>query len=161
VRPGQVRSVFLEDHARLRGKASVLRSLASQVIRGDHELTDAMRRKGLDLQEHLIEHIRWEESVLLPLLQETDKVAAEAANHLFREHRGQRKRLGSSLVALEGRGPDPTDLAIHLLELIRWLERDMTAEEARVLDLLPVEPASTGNANDLSPREGPPDRRAR
>jgi hypothetical protein len=151
----------MEDHARLRGKASVLRSLASQVIRGDHELRDAMRRKGLDLQSQLIEHIRWEGAELLPLLQKADGIAAQAADHLFREHRGQRNRLASSLASLEAGDADASDLAAHLMDLIRWLEQDMATEEARVLDLLPQEPDPADGEAGLNRPEGPPDRRAR
>jgi len=36
-------------------------------------------------------------------------------------------------MALSGAGPKPEELARHLLELVRWLERDMDEEETRLL----------------------------
>lgn len=136
----QIREKFLDDHAHLRGKVSVLRSLATQVLRGDDDLGNALRLKGEDLQLHFIRHIQWEEAKLLPCLRKIDRAAAEVADQLFEEHTGQRQRLADSLITLEGADGDGRGLARHLLELARWLEHDMNAEEARILGLMP-EPA--------------------
>ncbi|MBW2231182.1 MAG: hemerythrin domain-containing protein [Deltaproteobacteria bacterium] len=132
--PDEIRAKFLEDHAHLRGKASVLRSLACQVLRGDSELTEAMRLKGRDMQFCLIKHMQWEEAKLAPLLRSVNTAAADGADQLFEEHRGQRAKLADSLIALEGADDgDGTALAEHLLSLIRWLERDMQTEEKAIL----------------------------
>jgi hypothetical protein len=133
----EIREKFVADHAHLRGKISVLRSLATQVLRGDEDLGDALRLKGKDLQLHLIRHMKWEESDLLPCLREIDGAAADAADQLFEEHTGQRQRLSDSLIALEGADGNPLALANHLLELTRWLEQDMNTEESGVLPLMP------------------------
>jgi iron-sulfur cluster repair protein YtfE (RIC family) len=133
--PNEIRDKFLDDHARLRGKASVLRSLATQVLRGDTELAEAMRLKGRDMQFSLVKHMQWEEAKLMPLLREVSAVAAEGADQLFEEHRAQRSKLADSLIALEAAAPENgVAMAVHLLDLIRWLERDMAGEEEIILD---------------------------
>ena len=89
----EIRSHFLNDHARLRGKVSVLRSLALGVLRGDEELSFAMRLKGRDLQDHLHRHMSWEEENLLPVLDHCSPLAGGTASALLSEHEGQRSRL--------------------------------------------------------------------
>lgn len=129
----ELREHFLHDHAELRGKADVLKSLALQVVRGDEDLGAALRLKGTDLQLRLIDHMRWEESQIAPYLRRVDPGAADLADRLFEEHQQQRERLAQSLMALSGAGPKPDELARHILDLVRWLERDMAEEETRLL----------------------------
>jgi hypothetical protein len=141
---GELREHFLRDHAQLRGKADVLKSLALQVVRGDEDLGPALQLKGTDLQLRLIDHMRWEESQVAPYLRRIDRAAADLADHLFEEHQLQRERLAQSLMALSGAGPNPEELARHILDLVRWLERDMAEEETRLLAWLSEPGDSTG-----------------
>jgi len=129
----ELREHFLQDHAQLRGKADVLKSLALQVVRGDEDLGPALQLKGTDLQLRLIDHMRWEESQIAPYLRRIDRTAADLADRLFEEHQQQRERLAQSLMALSGAGPNPEELARQILELVRWLEQDMAEEETRLL----------------------------
>jgi hypothetical protein len=133
----EIRSHFLNDHARLRGKAAVLRSLALGVLRGDEELSFAMRLKGRDLQDHLHRHMSWEEEKLLPVLNRFSPTAGGAATELLAEHEIQRSRLASSLQSLDNLGFSPKVLAKSMMELIVWIEGDMASEEAAVLEFLP------------------------
>ena len=133
----EIRSHFLNDHARIRGKVSVLRSLALGVLRGDEELSFAMRLKGRDLQDHLHRHMSWEEEKLLPVLDRYSPTAGGAASELLAEHANQRSRLSSSLKSLENLGFPPKVLARGMMELIVWIESDMASEEAAVLEFLP------------------------
>jgi hemerythrin-like domain-containing protein len=124
---------LLDDHARLRGKVSVIQSLALGILRGDDDLAAALRLKGEELQQHLIEHMSWEESELFPVLQDASSEGCEAARQLIEEHSTQRDRLAHSLEALRTLAGQPSTLAKHLLELVHWLEYDMTSEEERVM----------------------------
>jgi len=128
----EIRTRFLDDHARLRGKGSVLQSLALGVLRGDLDLAPALRLKGRDLQRHLIRHMRWEEEALLPLLARIKGSAT--ADDLFEDHERQRSRLADSLIATQdSSGHYAEEMARHLLELVDWIEKDMQHEEAHVL----------------------------
>ena len=121
------------DHTRLRGKTSVLRSLALQVMRGDIELGRTLVLKGQDLQARLAAHMRWEEDVLLPELRRQSDAGVRVAELIITEHNGQRSRIRQSLLALGGGSPPVEDVARVLIELTDRLESDMAAEERRVL----------------------------
>ena len=145
---GEMVSRLARDHARLRGKAAVLRSLALGVLRGDADLGDTLVMKGRDLQETLVEHMDWEDDVLLPNLRRGTDDARRIAERIHREHAEQRVELLGSILSLDVRGDaskrngrPADDKGIHkvasgLLELIERLERDMATEES-VLDTLP------------------------
>jgi hypothetical protein len=126
---------FISDHQQLKGKASVLRSLALQVMRGDVELGRTLILKGQDLQIRLVDHMRWEEEVLLPQLRRYSEEAGKIAEQISSEHCGQRILISKSLQALGGGSPPVEEIARDLLELTDWLERDMEAEERSVLGL--------------------------
>jgi hypothetical protein len=145
---GELVSRLERDHARLRGKAAVLRSLALGVLRGDADLGETLVLKGRDLQESLIAHMDWEDDVLLPNLRRGSDDALRVAERIYHEHAGQRIELLGSILSLgpregatgdNGRGAGPREIgkvANGLLELIDRLEQDMATEES-VLDALP------------------------
>ena len=124
------------DHADLRGKSSVLRSLALSVLRGDHELASALRLKGEELQSHMLLHMQWEEAELLPELDRLESIGQEAVKKILAEHEEQRARLAHSLVALRNGEQDPDGMARQLIELVRWLDQDMASEDQAVRLLL-------------------------
>jgi iron-sulfur cluster repair protein YtfE (RIC family) len=132
-----IRERFLRDHRQIRGKASVLRSLALGVLRGDEELASALRLKGEDLQTHMLLHMTWEEDELMPALERGGGDENSLGKRIQEEHREQRTRLAHSLVALrvtrEQKRADIERLAKEMLELVRWLEGDMAKEEDSVL----------------------------
>ncbi len=122
----------------MRGKVQIVRSLAMAVIRGDRDLGPALRMKGLDLQECLLRHMRWEEQEMLPALYRSGQLGVQAGEAMRDEHRVQRSQLTESLMFTGGcEGiEEAISIAHHLLELVGWLERDMGEEEQRVLDAL-------------------------
>ena len=128
-----LRRRFMGDHTRLRGKTSVLRSLALQVMRGDVELGRTLILKGQDLQVRLAAHMRWEQEVLLPQLRSQSEAGGRVAEQILTEHCGRRSRIARSLQALNGGSPPVEEIAQALLDLTDSLERDMLAEEHRVL----------------------------
>ena len=138
---GELEDRLARDHARLRGKSAVLRSLALGVLRGDADLGETLVLKGRDLQRSLVEHMDWEEDILVPNLRRASPASAAVADRIHAEHRGQRAELVASIDAL---GEDEKawvngrldGLARELLDLVERLERDMAAEEAS-LDALP------------------------
>jgi iron-sulfur cluster repair protein YtfE (RIC family) len=138
----EIHAHFLDDHTTLRGKVSVLRSLALSVLRGDEELASALRRKGQDLQEHLQRHMTWEEENLLPVLDCENPRGMVVATAMLVEHAHQRDRLAESLRDLEETGSRPRKLAESMMDLISWLERDMAAEEEAVLEVIELSPHS-------------------
>lgn len=142
---GELVSRLEQDHARLRGKAAVLRSLALGVLRGDADLGETLVMKGRDLQQSLVEHMDWEDDVLLPNLRRGSEDALRVAERIHHEHAGQRVELLGSILSIDtgkgGRGRPSNaheieHVASCLLELIERLERDMATEES-VLDALP------------------------
>lgn len=155
---GELVSRLARDHARLRGKAAVLRSLALGVMRGDADLGETLLMKGRDLQQTLVEHMDWEDDVLLPNLRRGSDDALQVADRIHHEHAAQRLGLLRSILLLdEGEAAPKTPrvdrqrapkrmseltleeiqrVAGELLELIERLERDMATEES-VLAALP------------------------
>jgi len=132
VRASEIKARLLTDHAQLRGKATVLESLALQILRGDDELASALRLKGEDLQANLLAHMRWEEAELLPLLARSGVEGYTSADFL-EEHQSQREALAESLLALRDSNLPATALAKNMIDFVRWLERDMITEEGNVL----------------------------
>ncbi len=129
----QIREKFLSDHEALRGKSAVLEALALGVLRGDDELVSALRLKGEELQAHLLTHMHWEETHLLPAIRGVAHASDAIAEAVIQEHREQRQRLARSLAELKASPGSSVKLAQHFLSLIRWLETDMQSEECEVL----------------------------
>ena len=86
----QVKARFMSDHEELRGKVAVLEGLALGILRGDEELSSALRRKGEDLQNRLLVHMQWEEAQLLPMLRSQSQPGISNAETILSEHRRQR-----------------------------------------------------------------------
>ena len=131
-RLSQIRVKFLHDHQILRGKAAIVAALALDVRRGDEELASALRLKGEELYLHLFDHMQWEEQMLVPLLVELSHGMWNRT--AFREeHEMQRLQLDDSLAKLRSESISRARLAEECLELVRWLEVDMSSEERIVL----------------------------
>jgi iron-sulfur cluster repair protein YtfE (RIC family) len=133
MKPSEIRSRILSDHRSLRGDLDRLGALAADVregrtpcvaLRGDVELLFAWLR----------DHMRWEESYLLPALREADAWGAERADRLLGDHREQRELLEFLNRRMQD-GEQPAALlvldVVHLIELLR---ADMREEESDLLD---------------------------
>jgi hemerythrin-like domain-containing protein len=130
---GEVEAKLEHEHARLRGMAAVLQSLALRVVRGDEDLTSALRLKGEELLARFDRHLRWEEDYLMPLLRRAGAEGEACSERLRGVHRLQRDRLSASLADLQSAGESAQKLARGLLDVIEWLERDMATEDAQLL----------------------------
>jgi hypothetical protein len=133
-----VRDRFLDDHARLRGKAEVLESLALRVLRGDEDLGSALRLKGEEILDHLDRHMSWEERELVPLLERSG--AANLAVTIAGKHEDIRRGFETGLQSEPGAERRPLALARQILAFIRQLESDMSSEEKRVMSALAAPP---------------------
>ncbi len=130
---GEVEARVESEHARLRGMGAVLQSLAQRVLRGDEELTSALRLKGEELLGRFDRHIHWEDDYLMPLLRQAGADGEAYGERLWQEHRLQRERLSGALADMDDAGGRSEELARHLLDVIEWLEREMATEDAQLL----------------------------
>jgi hypothetical protein len=135
----EIRSHFLNDHASLRGKVFVLRSLALSILRGDDELMSALLLKGKDLRDQLHRHLSWEEEHVLPMLHHWSPLGAQTAAELLGEHETQRVRLDESLNSLDAVDFAPKQLARSIMNLISWIEGDMKSEEETILAFIMID----------------------
>ena len=134
----EVREKFVEDHARLRGKAEVLESLALRILRGDDDLGSALRLKGEEILDHLVCHMDWEERELLPVLRQSGR--SDIASGLVTRHTRHREHFEGDLLPLHNTNRRPLELAKHIVKFLRRLERDMQKEEEDVLSALNLRP---------------------
>ena len=129
-----VREKFVEDHARLRGKAEVLESIALRILRGDEDLGSALLLKGEEIRDHLVRHMDWEERELLPLLRQSGR--SDIASGLVTRHTRHREHFEGDLLSLHNTKTQPIELTKHIVKFLRQLESDMQREEEDVLGAL-------------------------
>ena len=125
------RHKFLSDHRILRAKAAVVTTLALNLLRGDEDLASALRLKGEELHAQLLDHMKWEETQLVPLLAGSS-IGESVASVILEEHADQRLHLMKSLAELQRPDAPCSTLAKDCIALVRWLESDMAREENEV-----------------------------
>lgn len=124
--PGEVRERVLTDHAVLREMIRELRELA----RGGRDVV-ALHAPWADLLHALRAHLDLEDEMLIPTLFAVDPVLAA----LFAgEHESQRAWIVRTLAMIRDPKTSSARLVRDLLEFTEDLERDMTVEEAAVLN---------------------------
>ena len=131
MKPTQVRSRVLDDHARLRWRLDEIESLAQRFEAGDAEGDPTLRKRGLALYESFAEHLDLEDRLLAPALRAAG--APERALRLAHEHREQRELLGYLLGRLKKQGQPTTLVARELRNFVEYVRFDMTHEEETML----------------------------
>jgi iron-sulfur cluster repair protein YtfE (RIC family) len=131
--PSAIRARILSDHESLRSDLERLETLAADVREGRSPCV-ALRVEAESLLAGLRNHMRWEESYLVPALREADAWGVERAQRLLRDHGEQRALLdfvGSRL----GSDAAPAALVVRdMTHLIALLREDMRQEEDELLD---------------------------
>jgi iron-sulfur cluster repair protein YtfE (RIC family) len=132
MRPSQVRSRILRDHAVLSEKLATLQRFADEASQQDAEACARARAFACGVVEELADHLEVEEQLLIPLLRDMDAWGPLRANELYQHHEQQwigLKRLQERATS----SVQPPELATHIAPTIRRLRQDMEQEE---LDLL-------------------------
>jgi iron-sulfur cluster repair protein YtfE (RIC family) len=126
----------LSDHRALRAELERLETLAVEVVEQTPEPARIgdLRTDADGLLARLGDHMRWEETYLLPALRDADAWGEERALRLAADHREQRELLGFILERLHD--PTRTDAMVvrDVHGLIALLREDMREEEEELLD---------------------------
>jgi iron-sulfur cluster repair protein YtfE (RIC family) len=131
LKPSQVRARILGEHELLRGSVDQLAAVTSRLWAGDCEaFTDAIS-SAQRLYQQLLEHLDFEDALLLAALRDTDAWGNLRADRLASHHVEQRQQLRA--LADRTLGETPAGLAALLTELIADLRLDMQYEEQEVL----------------------------
>ena len=135
MRPSEVRSRILRDHAALIERLSALQRAADEATHQDGDACARTREFARGVVEELADHLDIEEHLLVPLLRDMDAWGTIRANELYQHHEQQwrgLKRLHEGAM----RPVPPMELATHISVVIRRLRQDMEQEE---IDLLTPE----------------------
>ena len=131
--PSAIRSRILNDHQGLRRDLERLEALAADVRDGRTPCV-VLRVDAESVLAWLLNHMRWEESYLVPALREADAWGAERAERLLRDH-GEQRELLDFLAARLRADPAPVALVVRdVTHLIALLREDMRQEEEELLD---------------------------
>jgi hemerythrin-like domain-containing protein len=133
-----VRRVVLQQHEELRAIAGALSEAAERVIGGDPESLGALRERGFELHGRLIDHLEYEDQLLLPAVRASGEVGVRRVEQLVAEHAEQRALLDYVLGRLEDLSRPSVILGRELLNFSELLLVDMDYEETTVLALLSV-----------------------
>ena len=126
-KPSEVRAKILAEHAVLREHLAGLDAIADRLAAGEEAL-DAAREAATALHRELMAHVKDEEAILLPALEEADGFGPARVEELQREHVEQREILGALLREI-GAAPGAAELESRLRELVRRIREDMEHEE--------------------------------
>ena len=121
--PAKIRDALLTQHQRLRGMFDHARALAGGE-RGGAALAELLAELG----RALVEHNRYEESVLRPMLLAQDAWGGARVDRMCEEHAGEHRAFVERLAAA---GEDAAELA----DLIEEVEAHMAAEERVFLNI--------------------------
>lgn len=135
-KPSTVRREILAQHAALRVQLEALSVLAARLREGKvppREALDAAKA----LHHALAIHVRDEERLLVPALQEADGFGPARVEELQREHVEQARSLSELMTELEAlaEADDATQVASRIEELITRIRDDMQEEERHHLSV--------------------------
>jgi iron-sulfur cluster repair protein YtfE (RIC family) len=130
---GTARRGILWQHQRLRTLLERARALAESRLDGEPSTPDAVASAIGDIHSVMEVHLRFEETVLLPLLRDDLPIGPERADRLVDEHRQQRLML-AALHKEASAHPELPLLAGKLAVLASWLLADMDEEERSLLN---------------------------
>jgi len=130
---GTARRGILWQHGRLRQLLQRAQSVADARLDGDLSVPDAVASTIGDVRAAMEVHLKFEESVLLPLFRDDLPLGPERADRLVDEHVRQRDML-AALHNEACRHPELPTLAAKLAALTSWLLADMEEEESALLN---------------------------
>jgi len=136
VRPvdaGTARRGILWQHERIRTLLEKARALADACLEGEASVPDAVASAIGDIHSAMEIHLKFEETVLLPLLRDDLPVGPQRAERLLAEHIQQRATL-AALHKEASLHPELPLLASKLAALTAWLLADMIEEECSLLN---------------------------
>ena len=129
----EVRQRVIEQHALLRRDLARLARLAD-VVRDRPTERESLRTSAEAVLERLHEHMRWEESYLLPALRRAGAWGMQQAERLIDEHSEQRELLDISVEMLWDAKRSVALVGRDIGRLVDMLYEDMAAEEALLDD---------------------------
>jgi iron-sulfur cluster repair protein YtfE (RIC family) len=129
---GTARRGILWQHGRIRELLERAHAVAEAALDGEAPSPDAVASAIGDLRSTMEVHLRFEETVLLPLLRDDLPVGPQRAEQLVDEHQRQRSVL-ASIHKEAGAYPQLPTLAAKLAFLTSWLLADMEEEERCLL----------------------------
>jgi len=140
MKPSEVRSRVLEDHADLRVLLDAVEDLAVRAQSGRRAAINGLRERGEALAYRLRDHLALEDEHLLPLVHK--ERGGTVAEQLSAEHRDQRMVIEFILERLDD-SSRPTHLLVREISTFAELLRaDMAHEEEDLLQ----EPFSEGSS---------------
>jgi len=130
---GTARRGILWQHERIRTLLEKARALADACLEGEASVPDAVASAIGDIHSAMEIHLKFEETVLLPLLRDDLPVGPQRAERLLAEHIQQRATL-AALHKEASLHPELPLLASKLAALTAWLLADMIEEECSLLN---------------------------
>lgn len=130
---GTARRGILWQHTRLRQLLQRAQAVADARLDGDVSVPDAVASTIGDVHSAMEVHLKFEESVLVPLFRDDLPLGPERADRLVDEHLRQREML-ATLHKEASRHPELPTLAVKLAALASWLLADMEEEERALLN---------------------------
>ena len=130
---GTARRGILWQHERIRTLLEKAQALADARLEGELFPPDAVASAIGDIHLAMEVHLKFEETVLLPLLRDDLPVGPQRADRLVEEHVQQRGML-AALHKEASTHPELPLLASKLAALTSWLLADMVEEERSLLN---------------------------
>ncbi len=126
-KPSEVRAKILAEHVALREHLAGLDEIADRLAAGEAAL-DAAREAATALHRALMAHVKDEEALLIPALEEADGFGPARVEVLQREHVEQHEILDALLREIDA-APGAAELESRVRELVRRIREDMAHEE--------------------------------
>jgi hypothetical protein len=130
---GTARQGILWQHQRIRTLLEKAQALAEASLDGERLVADAVASAIGDIHSAMEVHLKFEEAVLLPLLDDDLPLGPERARRLGAEHLHQRAVM-AALHREASAHPELPLLASKLAALAAWLLADMAEEERSLLN---------------------------
>ena len=125
--PSEVRRKVLSQHREIEQMLSELEAGIEQLAQGEAEASQ-VKRAAYALRGILELHMNFEETHMVPAIEESDGFGPERARHLHAEHEEQRRELDKVVDQIREASSD-VDLATSVSRLAAMLRNDIEEEE--------------------------------
>ena len=131
--PSAVRKAVLAEHKHIAATLVEVEKLAGRCIDGDKAATSELRTLVASFLRYFENHLRFEEKMLVPVLEDDYAWGRERIEHLHADHLKQRAELAD--IGQKAGDPkfDPRALGEMIHELVLELTDDMASEERDLL----------------------------